>query len=357
MLRKAENARCAPWPKRDQDLQINELNVILGPKKGLLASGLKRDASPQNIYVPFTDDPQIDAADLLTINVGRNGLVIGGTTFGGRPAAVVVQNVGENKSALEVRTVTDNVVKFKGDLANVNVIEGSVVQSKGGLWIAFKSEENEYRVSFLDMRKPTTPVLKAATGIKLSDRPELVAQATRPGIVVVWKEGETGRPFRAEQLTEDLGPSSASSLDVEVKDTVESWTAIQHSGSYYLAVVEGDSLVGQAALKLSQIGWGDGSPTVKAMKPVEIRDIHVSDPVFLVSAKGLEVLLLNWVDEESTIARYMVAGGMIGKPSYSGIFPKGTRVAHAFTGQDPGDRFVVTRHKSADQWSFNICEL
>lgn len=356
VLQKADNARCAPWPKRSQDLQINELNVIPGTKKGMIANGLKRDASPQNIYAAFNDDPQIDAEDLLTINVGRAGLVIGGTTFGGRPAAVVVQNVAENKAALEIRTVTDNVVKFKGDLATVNVIEGSVVPSKGGLWVVFKSEENEYRVSFLDLRKPTAPALKASS-VKLSDRPELIAQSTRPGVVVAWKQGDAGKPFKAEQLSEDLGQGSASSLDIEVKDTVESWTAVQHAGAYYLAIVEGDSLVGQAALKISQISWGDGSPSVKALKPVEIRDIHVSDPVFLASSKGLEVLLLNWVDEESTIARYMVAGGMVGKPSYSGIFPKGTRVAHAFTGSDAGDRFVVTRHKSDNQWSFNICEL
>lgn len=357
VLQKAENARCAAWPKRSQDLQTNELNVIAGSKKGLIANGLKRDASPQHVYAPFNDDPQIDQEDLLTLNVGRAGIVIGGATFGGRPAAVVVQNVAENKAVLEVRTVTDNVIKFKGDLATVNVIEGAVRPSKGGLWIAFKSEDNEYRVAFLDQRKPTAPVLKAVPGIKLNDRPEIVASPLRPGAVVAWKAGETGRPFKAEQVSEDVGQGNAVSLDIDVKDPVESWAAVHHAGSYFFAVVEGDSLVGQAALKISQVNWSDGSATVKSLKAVEIRDTHVSDPVFLVSSKGLEVLLLNWVDEESTIARYMVAGGMVGKPSYSGIFPKGTRVAHAFTGQDAGERYVITRHKDDNQWSFNICEL
>ncbi len=357
VLQKADNARCAPWPKRSQDLQTDELKLIQGPKKGILATGLKRDASPQNVYAAFNDEPQIDAEDLLTLNIGRTGVVVGGTTIGGRPAAVIVQNVAANKATLEIRTVTDNLVKFKGDLATVNVVEGNVVASKGGLWIAFKSEDNEYRVAFLDQRKPTAPMLKAVPGIKLNERPELIASPLRPGAVVAWKEGETGRPFRAEQLNEDVGQGNASSLEIDVKDPVESWTAIHHAGSYYFAVIEGDSLVGQAALKISQVNWGDGSPSVKALKPIEIRDTHVSDPVFLTSSKGLEVLLLNWVDEESTIARYMVAGGMVGKPSYSGIFPKGTRVAHAFTGKDAGDRYVITRHKDDSQWSFNICEL
>ncbi len=357
VLQKADNARCAPWPQRSQDLQTDELNLIQGPKKGVLATGLKRDASPQNVYAAFNDEPQIDAEDLLTLNIGRSGVVVGGMTFGGRPAAVIVQNVAANKSTLEIRTVTDNLVKFKGDLATVNVVEGSTIASKGGLWITFKSEDNEYRVAFLDQRKPAAPVLKAVPGVKLSERPELIASPLRPGAVVAWKEGETGRPFRAQQLSEDVGEGSPTSLDIDVKDPVESWAAAHHSGSYYFAVIEGDSLVGQAALKISQINWGDASPSVKALKAIEIRDTHVSDPVFLTSAKGLEVLLLNWVDEESTIARYMVAGGMVGKPSYSGIFPKGTRVSHAFTGKDAGERYVITRHKVDSQWSFNICEL
>lgn len=358
VLAKTEDARCAPWPRRSQDLQTDELNVIFGAKKGILASGLKRDASQQNVYAPFNDDPQIEPDDMLTLNIGRTGVLLGGTTFGGRPAAVVAQNVSENKATLEVRTVTDNVVKFKGDLATVNVVEGTVAEAKGGLWIVFKSDENEYRVAFLDQRKPTAPVLKAVPGLKLAERPALVAAATRPGALLVWREGETGRPFKAQSLQEDVAEGSAVSLDVTVKDPVESWAVAQNSGSYYFAVVEGDSLVGQASLRLTRLGYSDGVFSAKGSWGTAIKDTHVSDPVFLASSKGLEVMLLNWVDEESTIARYLVpAGQTLGKPTYTGIFPKGTRIAHAFTGQGADERFVITRHKDESQWSFNICEL
>jgi hypothetical protein len=90
---------------------------------------------------------------------------------------------------------------------------------------------------------------------------------------------------------------------------------------------------------------------------VTLKDVHVSDPVFLASAKGLQVLTLNWVDDESTIARYVVAGGTVGKPVYSGIFPKGSRIVDAFAGNDPSDTFVMMRHKNDTNWIFQLCKL
>jgi hypothetical protein len=66
---------------------------------------------------------------------------------------------------------------------------------------------------------------------------------------------------------------------------------------------------------------------------------------------------MQWVDEESTIGRYKIAGGQLGKPMYSGIFPKGSRVMAAFTRQKEGDLFVVVRHKHEEGWGYRICEL
>jgi hypothetical protein len=146
-------------------------------------------------------------------------------------------------------------------------------------------------------------------------------------------------------------------LDIDAQSQVESWSAAQFGGGTYLAFVDGDSMIGQADLKISYVNSVDGATAVKWTKASPLKDVHVTEPVFLASAKGLEVLLLNWIDEESTIARYMVAGGTVGKPAYSGIYPKGARIVDAFTGESPDDLYVVTRHRDDTRWAFNICEI
>ncbi len=357
VLDKAAEARCAPWPKHEKDLQTDEVLFVPGLKKGFLSSGLKRDASPQNYFAPFNGEPQVEEDDLVPMALGRSSVLLGGMTIGGRPAAVVVHNVSEGKSTIEVRTVSDNVVKFKADLAAFNAIEGSVTPSAGGYWVLFKSEENEYRIAFIDMRKPSAPALRSVANVSFKDKPQVVASAAKPGAIVVWLDGSTGKPFKAQQLTEEGVAGIATVWDVAVAAQVESWSVTQHAGSYYVAFVDGDSLVGQADLRISQLNWGDGAVAVRWTKNVPIRDIHVTEPVFLASSKGLEVLLLNWVDEESTIARYILAGGNIGKPAYSGVFRKGTRIVDAFTGKSADETYVITRHRDDTRWGFQICEI
>src|SRR5690606_20573578 len=112
------------------------------------------------------------------------------------------------------------------------------------------------------------------------------------------------------------------SLDIAATSQVESWNAAGHGGGYYLAVVDGDSLIGQSDLKVSFFNWNEGSAPVRWTKGTPLKDVHVTEPFFLASDRGLEAMVLKWIDEESTIARYKVAANGLGKPEYSGIFPK-----------------------------------
>jgi hypothetical protein len=146
-------------------------------------------------------------------------------------------------------------------------------------------------------------------------------------------------------------------LDVRAENGVESWAATQYGTGYNLAMVDGDSLIGQAELNVTAFDWIDEAASTKWTKGVPLKDVHVSDPVFLASAKGLQVLTLNWVDDESTIARYIVAGGTLGKPVYSGIYPKGSRIVEAFAGDDASETYVIMRHKDDTNWIVQLCRL
>ena len=356
-LENAESVDCDSWPLRPKDLQINDLTFVHGRNKGFLASGLKRDASPMHAFAAFDDSTAVDGSDLKDLDFGRGAVVVGGASAFGRTYAIVVLNLAGGKSTIELRATPSNIVAYKGNFAAVNVIEGTTVRSQGGAWVVFKSDENEFRVAFIDLRKKDHFQAKVVPGLVFKERPQILAMAGRPGAVAVYKEGDIGRPFKTVTLSEAATAGPPVPLDISVAIQVESWSAVAVPGGDYLAFVDGDSLVGQADLRISHFNWTDSGVAVRWTKRAPLHDVHATRPVFIASRRGLEVLLLNWIDEESTIARYMVAGGNIGKPAFSGIFPKGSRIVDAFTGKSLDDIYVITRHRDDTRWAFQICEI
>ncbi len=146
------------------------------------------------------------------------------------------------------------------------------------------------------------------------------------------------------------------SIPTKVTYQIESFATYLRDGNFHLAYVDGDSLVGESSLKVTKAALEGGSPSVKWTRQSSLRNVHVTEPVFVNSKKGLELLVLKWVDEESTIARYMVTAEGIGKPTYAGVFKRGSRIMEAFS-VDAGRAFAITRSKGSDNWDFLVCRL
>jgi hypothetical protein len=352
-LAKAKDTDCGRWPMNDKDLGINELAVVHGPTPAFLATGLKRDGSPNHYYAAFDGDVSLDKEDLVPLALGRGAVLAGGLKRKGVPVVVVLYNA-KGKATLEVRTVKGNLVQFKGDLAPTTVASGSLAPVEGGAWIVYKKDDTDYALAYLATGGDKV-ALAPVPGVTFRDAPVLLPKGGDGSVIAVWKEGETGKPFKVRGFGTDGKPGEIQGLDVAVTSQAESWAATNHQGTNYLALVDGDSLIGQASLKVTAFGLVDGGPGIRWTKDAALKDVHVTEPVFVDGGKGLQVLLLKWVDEESTIARYMVAGANLGQPSFSGIFPKGARILDAFGADD--DVVVVVRNRESDHWAFRVCEL
>ncbi len=359
VLDKATKASCSPWPLRDKDLQVSSITVMRGSPKRLLVAGLRRDTSPLYYSAVFKNEAEVDPDKFTAMDLGRSALPLGGVTLNGKGVTLVTRNV-KGQAVLEVRTLADNIVRYKGPLAASPVEEGTVVPVPGGAgaWLVIRGSDDLYRVAYVDLKKLEKPAVQMVSGVALGEKPYLLVSAAKKGALVVWKEGDTGTPFQLRWVNEAGTAGAATKLDVAVTSQSESWAVTAHAGGYYLAFIDGDSLIGQSELKISHFNWGDSdTATTRWTQASNLKDEHVSEPFFVPTEKGLELMLLKWVDDESTIARYIVASGTFGKPSFSGIFPKGSKVIEAFTGDSPGDVFVVTRQRQDDRWGFQMCEL
>lgn len=354
-LQKAEEAKCASWPMGEKDLQTDELNYVGGLKPGFLASGRKRDASNAYYFAPFDNNPEISADARVSLSLGRGALMIGGASVGASLLSIVIRNAPSG-STLEIRTEPENILKLKTALGEFQVVEGTVAQSAGGLWLTLKAEDNVHHLVFVET-KNSAKLTSRIIPVTFSEQPRVLADMTRAGAILFWHAGERSKPFKAQILSEQPGnPPPAQNLDLTPQTAIESWNAVLNQGAFYLAAVDGDSLIGQATLRVSQVNLTQSLFTVAWTKDAPLKDVHATEPVFLPAKAGLEVLVLNWIDEESTIARYKVSAAGLGKPKYSGIFPKGARVACAFTSSE-GNEYVVTRSRRDPGWAFQVCEI
>lgn len=353
VLERAASAECAKWPMAPKDLSINDVRVVRGKKLGFVATGVNRSGTPVHYYLPFDGGLSFDDEDLVPLKIGRGSLLAGGSTLGDVAVGGVVLNL-KDKASFEVRNLRDNVVRFKTELVAAGVQDAWMTPAQNGQWLSFKTDDNEFGAAFVNTTKKTALASKI-NGAKFKETPVIVPAGS--AALAVWREGETGKPFKARMIGEDGNAGTPYALDAAVESQAESWSAAHHAGSYYLAAIDGDSLVGQANLRVSAFSFGDGGGDVKWTKDLPLKDVHVTEPVFFSSGGRLQILVLKWVDEESTIARYNVAGGTVGQPTYSGIFPKGSRIVDAFAGEDADDAYVVVRNKEETRWTFQVCRL
>lgn len=355
-LMRADKVECSTWPLRDKDLQIDDLSWLGGQKPGFLLSGLRRDASPLHYFAPFDGDETVDPSTFVPLNLGAHAILLGGGSIGNQAVILVAHN-NAGKSTFDIRSLPNNVVKYKGDIGSYQVVEGSVAHAKGGLWLSLKSEDNIYHLVHINTQQPAKLSSKALPAPTFSDQPKLLGSATGGGATVLWKEGDSGKPLRLQELTADGGAEPPVTLDLQVSSQLESWSATAHAGAIYLALLDGDTMVGQAEVKVAAVYHGKTGTSVKWNKAVPLRDTHAQEPTLVATRDGLEVLVLNWIDEESTIARYKVAGASLGKPTYSGVFQKGARILDAFAGPDLKDAFVLTRNRGDKRSAYQLCKI
>lgn len=360
-LDKSESVKCSRWPLREKDLAIDEIFVVGKPAIGFLATGVKRDGSPLRLFATFNGDTEVEKSSLRELPLGRSAIVAGGFAAAGMPMVTLLQNEhvrNQNKAVAELRTVADNIVRFKVDLTNgIDVISGELTTMSDSTWLAFRRENGGHAILRFAAKGAGKISATTVSDVSFDEAPALIQDGSGQGILAIRSEHEARQPFWARSISQDGAASSEQRLEFSIASQLESWSVVNHEGRHYLAVIDGDSLIGQAQLRVAALKQEDERPMVAWIKDLPLKDVHVTEPVFLPTATGLQVLLLKWVDEESTIARYNLAGDNLSQPSYSGIFPKGARIVRAFAGADSDDAYVIVRHRDDTRWIFQICSI
>lgn len=353
VLGQAGKTDCAIWPLRPNDMLLERVIIVPGERHGFLASVLNRESTHVHYWAPFAGEAKLAAADFLNLELGRGAQPLGGSWIDGQ-AVVVVLRKGSNRASVEVRTIHDNVVRFKADLGDLPVAEAKLIVGPDAFWGLLQLEGGEFRLFRLPGTLKEQQGFKWVDGFSPRERP-IILPAANGAAVAVFKVGEAGKAFELHVLDAAGGFGPPIPVDVNAQNQVESWSAKLDGNGLYLAFVDGDSLLGTADLRVGAFDWNGSMLRPRWVKSDSMSDEHATEPVFLRTAKGLEVMVLKWIDEESTIARYFVTGGGLGKPVYSGVFPKGSRIVDGF--EEDEDAWLIVRSRGEVQWTFRLCGL
>ena len=352
VLENADSVACSAWPKREKDLDISEIS-FQGSTSSFLVKGTNRNTSRYTYDLKFDDDEDVDPQDRPNFQIGRSAQVAGLVKMGAADHFVVFED-RQGKTQVEFRNTATNVVELSFSMNERQLTPLGVYPSNFGVWISYKNADQVNRFVFVDQRakKNAKPVF---VGLSFTDLPRVnLSEADGSIILTVIDRQKT----KFSVFTIDVTGKASEAMSVTTKVTyeIESYATYFNNSNFYIAYVDGDSLVGESSLKLLKAGIEGGSVAAKWTRQSSLRNVHVNEPVFVYSKKGLELLVLKWVDEESTIARYMVTADGLGKPTYAGVFKRGSRIMDAFS-VEAGRAFAITRSKGSDNWDFLVCRL
>jgi hypothetical protein len=353
VLDQADSVACSAWPKREKDLEISDI-TFQPSTASFLVKGTNRNTSRFNYYVNFEDDEDVDPSDRPNFEIGRAAHVAGLVKVANKDQFVVFEDK-HGKTQVEFRNAATNVVELSFSMNERLLVPLGVYASNFGVWISYKNSEQVVSFVFVDPRsgKNAKPILEV---IKFAEAPKVNVSDIDGSLVLTSVSDRQKTKFTV--IVIDVTGKASDRLPIATKVThqIESFDTHLRDGSFYISYVDGDSLVGESSLKLVKMSLEDKSLSAKWTRQSSLRNVHVNEPIFVFSKKGLELLVLKWVDEESTIARYMVTADGLGKPNYAGIFKPGSRIMNAFS-VNAGRAFAVTRSKGSDNWEFLVCRL
>jgi hypothetical protein len=352
-------------------MSVQDLRAIgAGDSYGFLASVTQRNGAPTHYYADFKHDPDIDADTLQLRQFGSGAVVAGGTNIGGKVYAVVLPS-GKGAGTLELRSMSDNVVRYSAKKLDTNIRGARSFAVKKGVWVLYRSGSDEESLEDLkatlafasfDGAKPEMK-LNVQRGAPYPHDAEILPIGDGSKVLIAWAEQQKTKTTSSLflKINEVDGASKLSSppktIKIALQSEVESWRVTAFRGGLLLAVVDGDSLVGQAVLRVAYVDWSDGVASLKWVKDSPLINEHVSLPNWVVTRKDAHLLLPKWVEEDSTIATYTVGGDGIEKTSASGAFKKGTKVTDVFYDAKENDIYAIVRVKGQYGWQFDVCDL
>lgn len=156
-----------------------------------------------------------------------------------------------------------------------------------------------------------------------------------------------------------LNSQDATTLELPTKQGIENWSIHPHNSGFYLAYLEGDSLIGQAKLHIANYLISNSKQELVWFKTFPMNHIHVGDIEWIDLKNGkVQLHFLKWLDGEATLASFNLAQTEVNPIENKGVFPSGSTLMGVFAPKTDNDLYyALIRYSSGAFWQFDVCQL
>lgn len=370
-LKTAQEVDCHPWPKKNEDLDVGSLERINWTKdQGIIAQGRSRNTRKVRYFVPFSGDHRIDADDLRKLEWPNDAVFLGqgpdekdgGHTF-------VLLGTSDAGHRLELRGNQKSSALAQSNLKSSRTIGGGRTYAwRGGFWLGYyetgedeAQDDQPLQVSSVVVRGRELVVQEVA-GLSVVGRSMIFPRTDKLASIFWLNQGTSVRTeksiFMFSEINQNSKTQKATSLKLPINHEVENWDLITENGKkFYLAFIDGDSLLGRATLKVAELTVTGPEVELNWVKSKPLTEEHVTRPLWLKKGKNLYVVLQKWKDEESTLATYQVDKGEVISRSAHGVFEEATKIQDIFHDQKSKATFALIKTSKGPMPKYFFCRF
>ena len=344
--------QCTPFSLAGDELDLTRLEVLEGTRPALFGVGRKRNTRPLAFYLPFTDEDELGQENRRAVEWSPGTRFLAGSPLAQRHLALLEVVMG-NARRLEIRDMPGNITRSTGATFAGSLEDPVVRHVAGSWWVAYKDGASAMAMAdspwqMLQVSGEPTLVSRPVKGVSIPERPVLLPRAS--GVRVVWPD-PAGRTFTSRII----GPGGAAApvtLPVKPVGGMESFQAFGRGEALYLAWVEGDSLLGEARLRLAlirgnRLAWD---------KTYALEDIQAGPPV-IAGRSGLAWVMLpvfragkGWLNLYRLDAREGVYRGR------RGPLAEGTNPTTGFFGAENTGVFLILQNPQRSLKRHSLCQ-
>ncbi len=348
---------CSAWPVKESEIDIAKVTGTSAGNGGFVATMRLRNGSQLPVYADSKDN--FNSEKLKSFPVGRDAHVVALSEWNKEPVAFVIQNKND-RAWLEIRGVRDNrMVSRMATPLQEEVNSGSLVAASRGWWLQLHHSETDSSFVFVSPEKGPNWNFTLSSYQAHTRFATVVSNDSGQNAYVV----EQGKPvdennsqFSVVQIDSAGKFSEQGKFTLATKSGLESWSASALGTRIVLAVVRGDSMIGQASLIVAAVSVSNRSATLAWKKDIPFPDVHLGEPVWLSNGNKAFLGLIKWIDAEGSLSRVKVDASGAEVLSDVGVFPKGTVLAAGYlTDREKG--IGAFRFRDNELWKYKLCKL
>ena len=358
-LEKVDDISCSTWPVRESELDISAMTANAGEPGGFIADVRLRNGGRLPVFADTSEGPSINKEKMTAIPIGRQAHVVGLVDWNKEPTAFVVQNKN-NRAWIEARAVKDNrlVARMATPLPE-EAESGRVVSVSNGWWLQLNHSEVDSSFVRVAPRQDGQWSFVVSTFQAHTRFASLVSNLLNQNAYVVEnqnKPDENTSDFLMTKLDTDGKSLVLGRKTLPTKGGLESWSVALLGQKIVMAVIHGDSMVGQSSLLLAAVDIAGMDLQDAWHQEFALSDVHVAEPVWISNGIYGFVGIVKWIDAEGTLSRFKVDSTGAKQLPDVGVFEKGTILAAGYlNGSNNG--LGAFRYRDKDLWKYKLCKL